>query len=36
VSPGYVVRRRDRRIARFDTLPKDTNGWLKGELRPPP
>jgi hypothetical protein len=26
---------RDRRIARFDTRPKDTNGWLKGELKPP-
>jgi hypothetical protein len=26
---------RDRRIARFDTRPKDTHGWLKGELKPP-
>ena len=26
---------RDRRIARFDTRPKDTTGWLKGELRRP-
>jgi hypothetical protein len=26
---------RDRRIARFDSRPKDTSGWLKGELKPP-
>jgi hypothetical protein len=26
---------RDRRIARFDTRPKDNTGWLKGELKPP-
>jgi hypothetical protein len=26
---------RDRRIARFDSQPKDTSGWLKGELKPP-
>jgi hypothetical protein len=26
---------RDRRIARFDSRPKDTTGWLKGELKPP-
>jgi hypothetical protein len=26
---------RDRRIARFDTRPKDTTGWLTGELKPP-
>jgi hypothetical protein len=26
---------RDRRIARFDSRPKDTQGWLKGELKPP-
>jgi hypothetical protein len=26
---------RDRRIARFDILPKDTMGWLKGELGQP-
>ena len=26
---------RDRRIARFDTRPKDTSGWVKGELKPP-
>jgi hypothetical protein len=26
---------RDRRIARFDTRPKDIMGWLKGELKPP-
>ena len=23
---------RDRRIARFDSRPKDASGWLKGEL----
>jgi hypothetical protein len=26
---------RDRRIARFDSRPKDTAGWLNGELKPP-
>lgn len=26
---------RDRRIARFDTRLKDTNGWLKDGLKPP-
>jgi hypothetical protein len=26
---------RDRRIARFDTRPKDNMGCLKGELKPP-
>jgi hypothetical protein len=26
---------RDRRIAHFDTRPKDTMGWLKGELGQP-
>jgi hypothetical protein len=26
---------RDRRIARFDTRPKDTNGWQNSELHPP-
>ena len=26
---------RDRRIARFDTRPKDIHGWFKGELKPP-
>jgi hypothetical protein len=26
---------RDRRIARFDNRPKDTMGWLKGELGQP-
>jgi hypothetical protein len=25
----------DRRIARFDTRPKDAMGWLKGKLKPP-
>jgi hypothetical protein len=26
---------RDRRIARFDGRPEDTNGWQKSELKPP-
>jgi hypothetical protein len=26
---------RDRRVARFDTRPKNTHGWLQGELKPP-
>ena len=26
---------RDRRIARFDTRPTDTNGWLHSELKAP-
>ena len=26
---------RDRMIARFDGRPKNTMGWLKGELKPP-
>jgi hypothetical protein len=26
---------RDRRIARFDSRPKDTGGWIKGGLKPP-
>ena len=26
---------RDRRVARFDNRPKDTMGWLKGELGQP-
>ena len=26
---------RDRRIARFDTRPKDTNGWQHSGLKPP-
>jgi hypothetical protein len=26
---------RDRRIARFDTRPKETSGWLQGEFKPP-
>jgi len=29
---GIELWQRDRRIARFDTRPKDTMGWLKGEL----
>ena len=26
---------RDRLLARFDGRPRDTAGWLKGELKPP-
>jgi hypothetical protein len=34
---GYEVElwQRDRSIARFDTRPKDTHGWLQSELKPP-
>jgi hypothetical protein len=34
---GYDVElwQRDRRIARFDTRPKDIHGWLQSELKPP-
>jgi hypothetical protein len=32
---GLELWQRDRRIARFDMRPKDTNGWFKGELKPP-